>query len=229
MKTLSFFSLLFLSLFLCTACRKEEDLKTTRAEKWNLLENSLLFHEKESIEQLRKIELALQRGQFFRKEASEEEAKAWKEVKRDFYLDHSQILKADTSFKDYKVLSSLQEENTLKEFLSNDMEIQLENNQISIFFPKENSGFRLLAIFQVISPEKSLFIGKEYGSIFMEEEAKISFDRKSYSFLLYQSPLSERAWEKVFLLAVAYQNQFVQRNHINFPLYEEPLERKQDE
>lgn len=196
MKTLY---LVLISFFFCIACQKEENWKTTRAEKWILLENSLLFAEKESMETQKKIENSLHRIRLFHKEKEvvEEELKAWQEVKTDFYLDHSQILKADESFRDYKVLSKEEDGNTLREFLSNDMEIQLENNQISIFFPKEASGFRLLAIFQVTREGNHLFLGKEYGSLFMEEEAKISFDSNTYAFLLYHSPLSKRAWEKI--------------------------------
>ena len=45
-----------LFLFLMTACTQTEDFKTTKAEKWNLLEDVFLFEDKESIKTYENIE-----------------------------------------------------------------------------------------------------------------------------------------------------------------------------
>src|SRR3712207_1733328 len=205
--------LCILSIFLCLACGKTENFKTTKAEKWILFENAYLFHEKESADKISNIKNMIQRKKILRNKDAIEEEKEWEETYLDFLLDCNKILEASNSVSTYQVLRIEKTENGYIEFLDNAMEIELRSSSLYVRFPKEESQFYLEGKLTFSGNTLSSFQGFEIGGIFSPKEAEIDFSLKNPILSIYDSPLSDRAWEKIFLLSLEYCKQSLDRNY----------------
>lgn len=210
--------LCILCILLCLSCGKTENFQTSKAEKWILFENAYLFQEKESIDKIAKLRADIQRKQFLRNELAIEEEKEWEETYFDFLLDCEKILEAIDSLSHYQVLKVEKTKDGYIEFLDNAMEIELCSSSIYVRFPKEESQFRLEGKLNFSGNSLSSFQGFEAGGIFTPKEAELNFLLKSPVLFIYDSPLSDRTWEKIFLLSLEYCNQSLVRNQRNFAI-----------
>lgn len=208
--------LCILCILLCLSCGKTENFQTSKAEKWILLENAYLFQEKESIDKISKLRASIQRQQFLRNELAMKEEKEWEETYFDFLLDCEKILEAIAGLSRYQVLQIETTEQGYIEYLDNDMEIELRSSSMYVRFPKEESQFRLEGKLNFSGNSLSSFQGFEAGGVFTPKEAELNFLLKSPILFIYDSPLSDRTWEKICLLSLEYCNQSLVRNHRDF-------------
>lgn len=205
-----------LCILLCLSCGKMESFQTSKAEKWSLLENAYLFQEKESMDRISKLKAIIQKKKFLRNELAIEEEKEWEETYFDFLLDCGKILEAIAGLSRYQVLQIETTEQGYIEYLDNDMEIELHSSSMYVRFPKEESQFRLEGKLNFSGNSLSSFQGFEEGGFFTPKEAELDFLSKSPILFIYDSPFSDRTWEKIFLLSLEYCKQSLNRNHRNF-------------
>lgn len=217
--------LVFLAVLLFVSCGAKETPKMTRAEQWKLLEEAFLFQDQKSQKLLEELQKNTKKPFFLGQEKNKVEEE-WRSVKTDFFLDHGKIIEAIDSLKNYKVLESFEETPKRKEILSNGMEIEYTGSSVQIYFPKEESNFRWMTSFPIVNTEASSFQGKEVGGSINPLEVEISFSDADYDIIFLQSSLSERAWESIFFLSIAYYNDFILRNSFNIKQISTPKERK---
>ena len=201
-------------ILLCLSCERAENFQTTKAEKWVLLEKSYLFQEKESIKKIKKLKGIIQRKKFLKNKIAIKESKEWEETYLDFYLDYSKILKSSDTISQYKISHLEKIQDGYIEYLNNDMKIEFSSSSITIHFPKEESNFHLIAKFFYSNKQLTVFQGFETGGIFTPKEAELNFLSSKPILYIYDAPLSDRAWEKIFLLSLEYCKQSLNRNHV---------------
>lgn len=197
---------------LCLSCGRAETFQTTKAEKWILLENAYLFQEAESLEKIKKLKTNIQRKKLLNNEVAIQEDKEWEETYLDFSLDYSKILKASDSLFQYEILDIEKSADGYVEHLNNGMRIEFSSSFIMIHFPKEESDFHLAGKFLYFKNRLTTFQGFEIGGIFIPKEAELDLLSSKNILHIYDSPLSDRAWEKIFLLSLEYCNQSLTRN-----------------
>lgn len=189
-----------------------QDLKTTKAEKWKLLEDVYVFEDTTSKRTYLELEKDLKWKSFFKIKDAVKEQREWKETKIDFFLDYEQIIKAFKTYATYEVLETKKIESAIMDALSNGMTVEYSENAIHIFFPKEESNFRRVTTFLIQEDKSDHFQGKEIGGSIAPLEVEISFSDTDYQIVYYNTPLSERAWDKIFFISIGYFNDFVARH-----------------
>lgn len=186
----------------------------TRAEKWKLLEDIFLFEETDSRKEYEHIQKKLHWYGLLRNEEAKKEQAEWKATEVDFFLDHNKILEALNTSQTYQVVSTEKEEESIVETLSNGMKIEYDTKEIRIYFPKEKSNFCWLTSFLLEENHSVVFQGRESGGAITPLDLEILFSDNKYQITYYNTPLSERAWEKIFFISIDYYNAFLERNHL---------------
>lgn len=221
--------LFFLFLLLFTSCAQMEDLKTTKAEKWKLLEDVYLFEDIASNKTYAELEKNLKWKSFFKSKEAMKEQKEWRATKIDFFLDYKEIIEASKTSSTYEVLESRKIESDIIDDLSNGMTVEYAENAINIYFPKEESNFRRMITFPIRENKSINFQGKEIGGNITPLELEILFSNIDYQIVYYDTPLSERAWDKIFFISIDYYNDFIARHGLKIEAISTTKERKKNE